>query len=66
MSKACESASNLAAASKVAQNNWQEAQRWKRIAAQLAREIAARNAAADQEIEVHHGTVIFTGVQYGR
>lgn len=56
---------NLEAASKVARNNWQEAQKWRRIAAKLARELAARNAEAEQAIEVHHGIVIFMGVRHG-
>ena len=56
-------ARNIAASSEVARNNWNEAQRWKRTAMALAREIARRDAAAEEYMEVHHGTVIFREVR---
>ena len=58
-------AKNLAASSEVARNNWNEAQRWKRIAMELTREIARRDAEADGYMEVRHGTVIFREVRHG-
>lgn len=58
-----DAARNLAAASEVARNNWAEAQRWKRMAEQLMRELAERDAAADAYMEVRHGTVIFKEVR---
>ena len=54
-----EAAKNLAAASEVAHNNWVEAQRWKRLAERLTQELAERDAAANEDIEVRRGTVIF-------
>lgn len=58
-----DAAKNLAAASEVAHNNWSEAQRWKRMAERLMRELAERDAAADAYMEVRHGTVIFKEVR---
>ncbi len=58
-----DAARNLAASSEVARNNWNDAQRWKRLAAELARELAERDAAADTYMEVRHGTVIFREVR---
>lgn len=60
-----EAAKNLAAASEVAHNNWAEAQRWKRLAERLTQELAERDAAADEDIEVRRGTVIFREGQHG-
>lgn len=60
-----EAAKNLAAASEVAHNNWSEAQRWKRLAERLTQELAERDAAADEDIEVRHGTVIFREGRHG-
>lgn len=60
-----EAAKNLAAASEVAHNNWSEAQRWKRLAERLQRELAERDAAADAYMEVRHGAVIFREVRHG-
>ena len=58
-----DAARNLTAASEVAHNNWAEAQRWKRMAERLTRELAERDAAADAYMEVRHGTVIFREVR---
>ena len=58
-----DAARNLTAASEVARNNWAEAQRWKRIAERLTRELAERDAAADAYMEVRHCTVIFKEVR---
>ena len=58
-----DAARNLTAASEVARNNWAEAQRWKRMAERLMRELAERDAAADAYMEVWHGTVIFREVR---
>ena len=58
-----DAARNLTAASEVARNNWAEAQRWKRMAERLTRELAERDAAADAYMEVRHGAVIFKEVR---
>ena len=58
-----DAARNLTAASEIARNNWAEAQRWKRMAERLMRELAERDAAADVYMEVLHGTVIFKEVR---
>ena len=58
-----DAARNLTAASEVAHNNWAEAQRWKKLAERLTRELAERDAAADAYMEVRHGTVIFREVR---
>ena len=58
-----DAARHLTAASEVARNNWAEAQRWKRMAERLTRELAERDAAADAYMEVRHGTVIFKEVR---
>lgn len=58
-----DAARNLTAASEVARNNWEEAQRWKRMAERLTRELAERDAAANAYMEVRHGIVIFKEVR---
>lgn len=58
-----DAARNLTAAAEVAHNNWAEAQRWKRMAERLTRELAERDAAADAYMEVRRGTVIFREVR---
>lgn len=59
-------AQNLTAASELARRYWAEAQRWKKLAESLTREIAARDASADTYMEVRHGTVILREGKYGR
>jgi len=50
---------NLVKASEAARRYWEEARKWKRIAAELGREISMREADAEIFTEVRRGIVIF-------